>query len=215
MNNLPVPELALLGIAYLSGSLPFCWLLAMAWSRADLRIEGDGNVGAGNLMAVCGRDVGLAGLVLDVLKGALPVMLVLAADEGRIFALLVGAVAVAAHIWPMWLGFRGGRGAAPALGVALALYALAMILLLSLGLVVVLLTRNTVVALLVVMPVIPFIAWAAYGGLLEVLLLISLFLCVGAKDTVDRWQRRAAAARARLAAPQPAVGPANEQTQTR
>lgn len=211
MNNLPLPELSLLGIAYLSGSLPFCWLLAMAWCRADLRLEGDGNVGAGNLMALCGREVGFAGLALDVLKGTLPVMLVLAAGEGRIFALLVGATAVAAHIWPMWLGFNGGRGAAPALGVALALYPLAMLMLLSLGIVVVLLTRNTVVALLVIMPVIPFIAWAAYGGWLEVLLLISLFLCVGTKDAFDRWQRRLTPAPAPLVAPQTAAQ-ANERT---
>lgn len=187
--NVVLLAAAVLLFAYTCGSVPFCWLLGRYLYRVDLRNVGDYNVGAGNLMRY-GRVAGFAGLLLDIGKSALPVFSSLQLGGSEAAAVLVGAVAVAGHMWPVWLGFDGGRGAASALGVALPLYVSSMALLLAAGGLVVLLTKNTVLGLLLVMPAVAFLGVAVYGGGWPLLLLVSLFIGVGAKDAFDRTRRR-------------------------
>ena len=108
--------LALLG--YLSGSIPFGLLLAR-WARGvDVREVGSGNIGATNVVRAAGKGVGLLVLVLDALKGALPVWLTLRLMPGHAAAAsVVAACAVVGHIFPVWLKLRGGKGVATAAGV--------------------------------------------------------------------------------------------------
>lgn len=177
-------EVAALLAAYGLGAIPFCWLLARYSCGVDLRRVGDGNVGTGNLMANCGREVGVAGLVLDVAKGLAAVALMIAV-AGREWAMLAGAAAVAGHIWPIWLGLEGGRGAATAIGVALGLFPITGVLV-AVGLIMVFVTRRTMPAILVVMPVAPFLALYGGGSGEEVTYLIGLFIAVGMVDAWDR-----------------------------
>jgi glycerol-3-phosphate acyltransferase PlsY len=107
--------LVLLG--YLSGSIPFGLLVVRAARGVDVRDQGSGNIGATNVARVAGKGLGVAVLVLDALKGALPVLLARAVEPTPVVPALVGLVAFAGHVAPPWLGFRGGKGVATALGV--------------------------------------------------------------------------------------------------
>ena len=107
--------LVLLG--YLSGSIPFGLLLVRATRGVDVRERGSGNIGATNVARVAGKPLGVLVLVLDALKGALPVLLARAVESGPVVPAAVGLAAFAGHVAPPWLGFRGGKGVATALGV--------------------------------------------------------------------------------------------------
>lgn len=113
---MPLWLLALLG--YLAGSIPFGLLLAR-WARGvDVRDVGSGNIGATNVVRAAGKGLGLLVLVLDALKGALPVWAtreLMPAEPAA--ACVVAACAVLGHVFPVWLRFRGGKGVATAAGV--------------------------------------------------------------------------------------------------
>ena len=112
--------LLLLG-AYVLGSVPFAQVLARAHG-IDLRNDGTGNVGAGNLTKTVGPWWGLAAGVLDGLKGLLPVYLTMRAGLGPGAAGLVGVAAVIGHNWSLFIRGRSGRGLATAFGLILALH---------------------------------------------------------------------------------------------
>ena len=113
-------------LAYLSGSIPFGLLIARAVTGQDVRAVGSGNIGATNVARAAGRGAAAATLLLDALKGLGPVLL-----AARLFPAtpwLPAACAIAAvlgHCFPVWLRFRGGKGVATGLGVALGLAPLA------------------------------------------------------------------------------------------
>lgn len=114
-------------IAYLLGSIPTGYLLVRFFRNEDVRSTGSGNIGATNVSRAGGKGLGIATLVLDALKGALAVIVAqhlaqtTGFPNGYDLAAVAGLVAVLAHIFPVWLGFRGGKGVATALGVFLTL----------------------------------------------------------------------------------------------
>jgi len=108
--------------AYLCGSIPFGLLIAKAVTGADVRAVGSGNIGATNVARAAGRPAAIATLVLDALKGAMPVLF--AARTPQAPPMLASACAFAAvlgHCFPVWLRLRGGKGVATGFGVAIAL----------------------------------------------------------------------------------------------
>lgn len=115
-------------LAYLLGSLPSAYLVGKCVKRIDIREHGSGNVGASNVFRVVGKKWGLLVLFLDIFKGYLAVR-VLSDSSGTgvlslpamVYGLVVGIAVVAGHNWTIFLGFRGGKGVATSLGVALAL----------------------------------------------------------------------------------------------
>jgi len=109
---------ALLG--YLLGSIPFGVLITRALGLGDLRAIGSGNIGATNVLRTGNRAAAAATLLLDAGKGAAAV-LVARALAGDPAALVAGFAAFLGHIFPVWLGFKGGKGVATFLGVTLAL----------------------------------------------------------------------------------------------
>jgi glycerol-3-phosphate acyltransferase PlsY len=117
------------GCAYLLGSVPFGYLIGR-FNGLDIRKQGSGNIGATNVSRVVGKPWGVFCFVLDFLKGLLPVVAGLVyvsqsqqAENGQTFLLpvAVGGAAVIGHIWPVFLGFKGGKGMATMIGVSLAL----------------------------------------------------------------------------------------------
>ncbi len=112
----------LLLVAYLSGSVPYGLVLVRAFTGKDVREGGSGNIGATNVARVAGKTVGAAVLLLDAAKGALPVWLAvwLRPDEPWLHV-AVGVAAFLGHVFPVWLGFKGGKGVATALGVLVVL----------------------------------------------------------------------------------------------
>jgi glycerol-3-phosphate acyltransferase PlsY len=103
--------------AYLIGSIPFSFLVARAFGVADVRRVGSGNVGATNVLRNAGKPAGAVALVLDVAKGALAVALALRLAPGHpVLPAVAAAAAVVGHVYPVWLGLRGGKGVATGLG---------------------------------------------------------------------------------------------------
>ncbi|MDE2385055.1 MAG: glycerol-3-phosphate 1-O-acyltransferase PlsY [Alphaproteobacteria bacterium] len=111
-----IQNLASVVIGYLSGSVPYGLLLARAAGLGDVRKIGSGNIGATNVLRTGNKTVAGLTLLADVLKGYLPV-LVAAWAFGSAAALAAGLAALAGHIFPVWLGFKGGKGVATTLGV--------------------------------------------------------------------------------------------------
>ena len=108
---------------YFAGTIPFGLLLARALSLGDLRKVGSGNIGATNVLRTGNRVAAALTLVLDALKGAVPALLFL--SWGDLAAQCAALGAFIGHCVPVWLRFRGGKGVATFLGIALALAPLA------------------------------------------------------------------------------------------
>lgn len=114
--------------AYLIGAIPTGVVLTRMFGATDIRNSGSGNIGATNVYRVAGKKLGILTLLGDALKGAIPVLIamkLLALGEAQ-----VGAVAAAAfigHCYPVYLGFKGGKGVATALGIFLVLSPLAVL----------------------------------------------------------------------------------------
>lgn len=106
-----------LAIGYLTGSIPTGYLAVKALNGADIRKTGSGNVGATNAGRVLGRNWAVVIAVFDMLKGGLIVFLASRFAVGHTTLALTGAVAVLGHIYPVWLGFKGGKGVATTFGV--------------------------------------------------------------------------------------------------
>jgi glycerol-3-phosphate acyltransferase PlsY len=134
--------------AYLLGSIPTSVWLGRTIKGVDLREHGSGNAGATNAFRVLGKPIGSLVLLLDMLKGFLAVHLALLQHEiapgteaWMIFKIGLGLLAVVGHIFPVFAGFRGGKGVATITGVALAIHPFAALAAMGVYLLVFLLTR--------------------------------------------------------------------------
>ena len=107
-------------LAYLLGSVPFGVVITRALGLGDLRQIGSGNIGATNVLRTGNRPAAAATLILDAGKGAAAV-LIARAVLGEDAAQVAGLAAFLGHLFPVWLGFRGGKGVATFLGTLLAL----------------------------------------------------------------------------------------------
>jgi glycerol-3-phosphate acyltransferase PlsY len=111
---------------YLLGSIPFALLMARRWGLADLRQIGSGNLGAANVMRASGVKAGVLVALLDMLKGAVSVVLAERLSPNAAAPAVAGLAAIVGHIYPIWLRFRGGKGVATACGVFSVLTPLAV-----------------------------------------------------------------------------------------
>jgi len=116
------PWLISIPLAYLLGSIPFGYLLVKIFRKQDIRTTGSGNIGATNVARSGAKGLGIATLLLDCGKAFLAVKIAQHIAPGNYDLAVVAAVAaILGHVFPFWLGFRGGKGVASALGVFLAL----------------------------------------------------------------------------------------------
>lgn len=111
--------LTLVLAAYLLGSVPFGLLMSKAFGGPDPRSAGSGNIGATNVSRQAGTAAGVLTLLLDVAKGFVPTLVALHLLSAW-GAAAAGLAAFVGHCWPIYLGFKGGKGVATALGVFLA-----------------------------------------------------------------------------------------------
>lgn len=111
--------LAAFGFGYLLGSIPFGLILTRLAGTEDIRKIGSGNIGATNVLRTGSKKLAAATLVLDGAKGAAAVLI--AGISGPELAVAAALGAIFGHVFPVWLGFRGGKGVATALGILLAL----------------------------------------------------------------------------------------------
>ena len=110
---------AALALGYLLGSVPWGLLLTRAAGLGDIRAVGSGNIGATNVLRTGSKGLAAATLALDALKGA-AALLIAGAVWGESAGLAAGFGAMLGHAFPVWLGFRGGKGVATGAGVLLA-----------------------------------------------------------------------------------------------
>lgn len=176
---------ALLLLGYLLGSIPFGLILTRLWGAGDLRSIGSGSIGATNVLRTGRKGLALATLLLDAAKGLIAVWL-----ATRWFPELAWIAALGAalgHCFPVWLGFRGGKGVATNFGVALGLgwqlglaYALIWIAVLAVTRISSLAGMGTAVA-------VPFVAWAlGETALIPVLAAIALLVLWRHRSNVAR-----------------------------
>ena len=138
---------------YLLGSIPFGVILARLGGLGDLRKIGSGNIGATNVLRTGNKGLAALTLVLDALKGTAAVLI--AASWGVDLAMIAGLGALLGHIFPVWLGFRGGKGVATYLGVVAPVFWPAALAFAAAWLLVAAVTRYSSLAGLVATVVVP------------------------------------------------------------
>jgi acyl phosphate:glycerol-3-phosphate acyltransferase len=153
--------------SYLLGSIPFGYILVRVFQGIDIRSIGSGNIGATNVARTGGKGLAVATLILDTFKGWLPVFLVLhlpwiqtsSSAQLHTLATFAALVAVLGHMFPVWLGFKGGKGVATGLGVFLALAPLAVLIAVVSFIVIVALTRYVSLGSIVAAAAFPLALW--------------------------------------------------------
>lgn len=151
-------------IAYFLGSIPFGYLIVRVRSGADIRETGSGGTGATNVSRRAGKGAGVLTLILDALKGVAAILI------GRLILgesswLVAGAaiLVIVGHMFPIWLGFRGGKGVATGVGVFLVLAPLAVLAAGVIFLVIVILTRYVSLGSITAAATIPLFIWLQHG----------------------------------------------------
>ncbi len=144
-------------IAFLTGGIPFGYLVGRLVLKDDIRNHGSGNIGATNVGRVIGWKWGIFVLILDAIKGLVPTLSAklylqsqsMEADSVLTSTILTGICAIIGHMYPVWLKLRGGKGVATALGVVLVISPIASAVALGLFLAVVATTRIVAMASIV------------------------------------------------------------------
>jgi glycerol-3-phosphate acyltransferase PlsY len=181
-------HLAALAGGYLLGSIPFGLILAKLFGLGDLRAIGSGNIGATNVLRT--GKIGLAALtlLLDAAKGTVAVLL--AAHWGEMAAMLAAIGAFLGHLFPIWLGFRGGKGVATYIGVLLGLYWPAAAAFCAIWLIIAFATRFSSLAALVASAAsVAMLALTGQWRLAGLFLLLSLLLYIRHAANIRRLAR--------------------------
>ena len=147
--------------AYILGSVPFALILARRWGIADLRSVGSGNLGATNVLRSSGVRAAVSVVVLDIAKGASSVLLAQRLTDAGPGATAAGLAAIVGHIYPVWLGFKGGKGVATACGVFSVLTPTPIPVALGVFTATVWATRYVALGSVIACGVLPLIAYAA------------------------------------------------------
>ena len=161
-------------LSYLIGAIPFGLLFTRWFSHIDVRTVGSGNIGATNVLRAAGKKAAILTLLADCLKGLLPVLAIRLLLHDELTSVLSGAAALLGHTFPVYLGFKGGKGVATSFGVALALTPLAALASLVTWAVAALLWRYSSLAALTAFALYPLYTFTLYSS--QHLQLLSLFL---------------------------------------
>lgn len=180
-----LPKIIFVAVAYLLGSVPFGYLLIkhVFTSGEDVRQIGSGGIGATNVTRRAGPTAGLITYVLDVAKGVAAVMLMrLGAGDDYFWIGAAAMAAIVGHIFPIFLGFRGGKGVATGVGVYLALAPYSVLTTLVLWALIVYFTRYVSLASIIATAAVPLWTLLYYGLLqpsphLKALVIIAIAGC--------------------------------------
>jgi glycerol-3-phosphate acyltransferase PlsY len=176
-----VPALfAIAAIGYLLGSIPFGLLLTRASGLGDIRQIGSGSIGATNVLRTGRKGLAAATLLLDALKGVAAV-LIGAAIAGRPGLVAGGLCAVLGHLFPVWLGFKGGKGVATGLGVLIAASPLTAAICAPIWLAMAFLTRISSASSLTATAAAPVVIWLVTGDTNLVVLAVVVAVLLWAK----------------------------------
>lgn len=153
----PLPTLVALAFGYLLGSIPFGLILTRLAGLGDVRQIGSGNIGATNVLRTGNKKLAAATLLLDALKGT--VATVIASRWGLEAGIAAGFAAFIGHLFPVWLGFKGGKGVATYLGILLGLVPIMLAVFAAVWLAIAYLTRYSSLSALVATAIVPVVLW--------------------------------------------------------
>ncbi|HSU80734.1 MAG TPA: glycerol-3-phosphate 1-O-acyltransferase PlsY [Candidatus Angelobacter sp.] len=145
-------------IAYLIGAISFSIIFTKRIKKVDIREYGSGNAGATNTMRVLGKGPAIAVLLLDVLKGVVAILIAEAFHLSDWGIVLTGFFAIVGHVWPVYYGFKGGKGVATTIGVFMMISFLPTLIAGILTIIVIALTRYVSLGSLILILVAPIIA---------------------------------------------------------
>ncbi len=188
-------SIVLIVIAYLLGSIPVGLIVARLMGGADPRKSGSGNIGATNIVRTLGKGAGVVTLIGDMAKGAGPVfyaLYYLGNAGGPNLVSLVALATVCGHIFPVYLGFKGGKGVATALGVLVVVSPLAALICAAVFGVIVFFTRYVSLGSMYAAVTMP-LALALVPGKLyfvPVSVLIAMLIVFKHKDNIKRLRER-------------------------
>ncbi len=132
-------------VSYLIGSIPFAYIYGKVFKGIDIRNFGSGNIGATNVLRILGTKAGITVMLLDMIKGFIPVFLVLEVFQWNLqfswLPVVIGISAIIGHTFTIFLLFKGGKGVATAAGVFLALSPLVFLVALCLFILIVAFTK--------------------------------------------------------------------------
>ena len=151
-------------IAYLIGSIPFAYIFTRLTTGEDIRRLGSGNAGANNVLQEVGPRAAIATAFFDVGKGVLAVaiahwLLDVPLYEPELFVLLAAIAAIAGHMWPVYLMFRGGNGLSATIGALSVLMPWELLIVIGLLLILKVVTRNLVLSVNISLLSVPISAW--------------------------------------------------------
>lgn len=184
--------MAFIAAAYLIGAIPTSYLIGRLARGIDLREHGSGNLGATNAFRVLGWRLAVPVLLVDVLKGWLPVFVFMRLDGvAAEAALAVGAAAIIGHVFSIYVGFKGGKGVATGAGVFLALAPLAALAGFAVWVTLVLTTRIVSLASILAAPVVPIVVYLTHGvdAVFWLALAIALFIIYAHRSNIRRLLR--------------------------
>ena len=147
-----------LALGYLLGSVPFGLLLTRAAGLGDIRSIGSGNIGATNVLRTGNKKIAALTLIADAVKGTIPI-LIMKEWGGETAGLIAGLAAFAGHLFPVWLGFKGGKGVATSMGILFGLYWPLGLIFLAVWLIMALLFRISSLSALTASALSPLWAW--------------------------------------------------------
>ncbi len=150
--------IAVLSLGYLLGSVPFGLILTRMAGHGDLRSIGSGNIGATNVLRTGNKKLAAATLLLDALKATAAAVAAQAVFGGNA-GLLAGFAAFIGHLFPVWLGFKGGKGVATYIGTLLGVAPFMVLVFAAIWLTVAVVSRISSLSALVAMLVIPVVLW--------------------------------------------------------
>ena len=173
--------------AYLLGSVPFGIVITRALGLGDLRQIGSGNIGATNVLRTGNKGAALATLLLDAGKGGIAVLIARALTGAEDAAQLAGFAAFLGHLYPVWLGFKGGKGVATFLGTLLALAWPIGLAACATWLVTAFISRISSLSALVAAAAVPLWMWAfGYGPMIGLGTVLALMVIWRHKANISR-----------------------------
>lgn len=146
-------------LGYLLGSIPTAYIAGRLVKGGDIRRMGDGNMGAQNAFRQLGAGIGLAVGIIDAAKGILVIIIAQLAGISQVSILLACTAAVIGHNWPVFIGFRGGRGECTAIGVLVTLITQPMLITGSAAILVLLKTKSVIKASVVLFAPLSLVCW--------------------------------------------------------
>lgn len=184
-------------LAYLIGSIPSAVWMGKLFYNVDVRRHGSGNAGATNVIRVLGYKAGIPVMIVDVLKGFAAVQIAylfpadgMSADTLNYIRMALAFSAVLGHVFPVFAGFRGGKGVGTLAGAAIALYPIALLIVLVIFIVIIAITRYVSLGSITCGLLFPFIVIVltheTHAGLIILSLVIAVFIPFTHRKNIKR-----------------------------